>query len=116
MKGRQFDTTGITGDVSIVYTLRNKELCRANSKYPLFSSTHEGYAVLREEVDEACDEIENIKFMMDVLWTHTKAKEIDKNLALTLINGIERDAVNAILELVQVTAMCEKYKKSLLEE
>lgn len=33
------------------------ELERANYKFPKFNSYHEGYAVLKEEVDELWDEI-----------------------------------------------------------
>jgi len=33
------------------------ELIRAQKKFPPFNSYHEGYAVLREEVDELWDEI-----------------------------------------------------------
>jgi hypothetical protein len=35
----------------------NKEIVRANNKFPLFKSQHEGYAVLLEEVDELWDSI-----------------------------------------------------------
>jgi hypothetical protein len=33
----------------------NQEYLRASKKYPKFNSTHEGYAVLKEEVDELWD-------------------------------------------------------------
>ena len=36
-----------------------KELDRANTKFGSFHSTHEGYAVLKEEVDELWDDIKN---------------------------------------------------------
>jgi hypothetical protein len=42
-----------------------KELMTAMQKFPDFNSGHEGYAVLREEVDE--------------LWTEIKAKEANKD-------------------------------------
>lgn len=35
------------------------ELYRANKKFPLFGSAHEGYAIIKEEVDELWDEIKN---------------------------------------------------------
>ncbi len=38
-----------------------KEVERGNSIYPLFSSCHEGYAVLKEEVDELWDEVKKSK-------------------------------------------------------
>lgn len=33
------------------------EVLRAISRYPAFNSAHEGYAVLREEVDELWDDV-----------------------------------------------------------
>lgn len=40
-----------------VLELVQVELDSANRKFPLFSSTHEGYAVLLEEIEEAGDEM-----------------------------------------------------------
>ena len=37
------------------------ELKDANSKFPLFNSPHEGYAVIKEELEELWDEIKNDK-------------------------------------------------------
>lgn len=37
------------------------ELNRANAKFPLFNSTHEGYAVILEEAEEAQEAMENVK-------------------------------------------------------
>lgn len=37
------------------------ELYKANKSYPAFHSTHEGYAVIKEEVDELWDEIKTSK-------------------------------------------------------
>jgi len=34
-----------------------EELNRANTKYPLFFSEHEGYAIILEEIDELWDEV-----------------------------------------------------------
>ena len=42
---------------SKVLEMIKTELDSANNKYPAFHSTHEGYAVLREEIDELWDEI-----------------------------------------------------------
>lgn len=36
-----------------------KELLKANKKFPPFNSSHEGYAVIKEEVDEMWDDIKN---------------------------------------------------------
>ncbi len=36
-----------------------RELARATEKFPPFNSYHEGYAVIKEEVDELWDEVKN---------------------------------------------------------
>ena len=41
--------------------LAEKEYLRSNGLYPMFHSTHEGYAVIKEEVDELWDEIKSSK-------------------------------------------------------
>ena len=38
-------------------TLVKKELARARTKFDSFNSPHEGYAVIKEEVDEMWDDI-----------------------------------------------------------
>ena len=48
------------------------ELNRANAKFPLFNSTHEGYAVILEEAEEAQEAMENVKTSLAVLWDQGK--------------------------------------------
>ncbi len=36
-----------------------RELREANEKFPSFNSRHEGYAVIKEELDELWDDIKN---------------------------------------------------------
>lgn len=67
---------------TIIEAVQN-ELHDANNKFPAFNSPHEGYAVLKEEVDE--------------LW-----EEIKKN-----------NLRNAEKEAVQVAAMAIKFIQSL---
>lgn len=43
----------INGAIKII----EKELLRANNTHPLFNSKHEGYAVIKEELEEMWDEI-----------------------------------------------------------
>ncbi len=43
------------------------ELYRANRKFPLFSSKHEGHAVIREEFDEMWDEVKDKNHTNSVL-------------------------------------------------
>ena len=50
------------------------ELNRANAKFPLFNSTHEGYAVILEEAEEAQEAMENVKTSLAVLWDRVNAQ------------------------------------------
>jgi hypothetical protein len=52
------------------------ELEKANSKFPLFNSSHEGYAVLKEEVDELWDEIKDNKNPMTVVRQRDEAIQV----------------------------------------
>lgn len=52
------------------------ELNRANAKFPLFNSTHEGYAVILEEAEEAQEAMENVKTSLAVLWDRVKGIEV----------------------------------------
>ena len=53
-----------------------QELNRANAKFPLFNSTHEGYAVILEEAEEAQEAMENVKTSLAVLWDRVKGVEV----------------------------------------
>lgn len=65
----------------------NDEYNRANALYPNFHSTHEGYAVIREEVDE--------------LWDAIKAEK-----------GV-RATQHQVDEVIQIMAMCLKFIRCL---
>jgi hypothetical protein len=69
--------------------LAEKEYWRSNALYPMFHSTHEGYAVIKEEVDELWDSIKIAKY------THS--------------NEDQRG------EVIQIMAMCIKFFESFTE-
>ena len=62
------------------------EYYRSNDLYPMFHSTHEGYAVIKEEVDE--------------LWDFIKASKSVK------ASPEQRE------EIIQIMAMCIKFLES----
>ncbi len=66
------------------------ELTKAVTNWPPFNSAHEGYAVLREEVDE--------------LWTHVKT------------NQKRRDLAAMRKEAVQVAAMAMRFALEVCDE
>jgi hypothetical protein len=53
-----------------------KELDSANEKFPLFNSSHEGYAVILEEVDELWDEIKGNKDPMSLVRQKDEAVQV----------------------------------------
>lgn len=62
----------ITKDVR---ALAKKELAAANRRFRMFASPHEGYAVIREELDELIDEVRKLHFGLTIrLWRGVKRK------------------------------------------
>lgn len=95
--------------LKIVREAAENELVRANEKFPLFSSKHEGYAVLLEEYQEARDEANMLEHHLDFLWMRIKNNEADEEKN-TPICRIETEAINLAAEAIQVAAMAMKFK------
>lgn len=73
----------ITKDVR---ALAKKELAAANRRFRMFASPHEGYAVIREELDELIDEVRKLHFGLTIrLWRDVKRNEPMKREHLNLI-------------------------------
>lgn len=106
MKG-QVNMNSIKTDVQ---QLVQKELNSANKKFPLFNSPHEGYAVIKEEVDECDAEMRMIfETILPEVWSKIKTNKKPFNLIRMVKNAAEKLAIEAI----QVAAMCDKYNMSL---
>ncbi len=89
--------------------LVNEELLFANQKFPLFASPHEGYAVLKEEIEETLDESKRLDRNIELLWCGIKKNEN----VMPYVGYIEDYALQCAAEAIQVVAMCRKYKQSL---
>lgn len=96
---------------SQVLKLADEESQRSMIKHPLFNSTHEGYAVLKEEVEEADIEMINIKFELDNTWGYIKRDKTEN--ALTHIKSLKEYAINLAAESIQVAAMAQKFIESM---
>lgn len=93
-----------------VEKLAYEELERANSKFGMFHSTHEGYGVIKEEIEEVEYELSKVKYEMAILWNNIKNNELD----LLGIKIMKRHATNLAAESIQVAAMCQKFIDSNL--
>lgn len=87
--------------------LVTEELVAANLVNPPFHSTHEGYAVLKEEIEEARGELAETEVCLDMLWEHVKK---DSPKAYEYAERIEQYALRLAAEAIQVAAMAEKFK------
>ena len=81
------------------------ELSAANNRFPQFHSAHEGYAVIKEEVDELKEYTDLINNRMIYLWSRVRFN----NSCEELVSRIYDNAINAACEAIQVAAMCKKF-------
>ena len=94
-----------------VDTLVFKELQEANRNFPLFASVHEAEGVIREEMEEAKDELSFIQQYFNYFWWYVKKnKSAD---AKEQIKNLRESATKLACEAIQVAAMCEKFEMSL---
>ena len=89
-----------------VIELVHKELESANKKFPMFKSMHEGYAVLKEEVEEAKDDMEWCEEKLKCAWELIKKND---DVALEEVEFLKEFAVSGAIELIQVAAMAQKF-------
>jgi len=85
--------------------LAEEELINANAKFPMFRSTHEGYAIIKEEIEETVYELEQINETFARSWHYIKqnCNVIDEMVA------IKQRAINLAAESIQVAAMAQKF-------
>lgn len=88
-----------------IRALVGKELAAANERFPQFHSQHEGYAVIKEEVDELKEDTNRIDGRIACLWDMVRFN----NSCEELVSRIYDDAINAACEAIQVAAMCKKF-------
>lgn len=79
----------------------------------MFQSDHEGYAVLKEEVEEAETDLMDIKDILSVLWRYIKRNvEVPKKQQAELVKMC---AIELAVEAIQVAAMAQKFMDSRKE-
>ena len=94
----------------LVVLLVQHELKKANAKFPPFASEMEGWAVLKEEIEEADEELVNIKRWHDQIWIAIRG---NRKLHSDYIRLIRTLAQKLMVEAAQVAAMAAKYEAML---
>lgn len=89
--------------------LTNMELERANKLHPPFVDRHQAYAVIKEEIEEAVEEIKDVENYLKMYWN--AIREDDYEEADKKVKELRNYAKQAISELIQVTAMCKKAQR-----
>lgn len=88
-----------------VRQLVDVELAAANERFPQFHSQHEGWAIIKEEVDELEEALIYTKLTLNDLWEEIKRDRKAKSA----VQDVFANAINAACEAIQVAAMCQKF-------
>lgn len=89
-----------------------KELEAAVQNFPMYASKHEAYAVLKEEVEELQDAVNEVNTMLEYLWKKVKENEDVEDNLVYIVNAAQHAAVEAI----QVAAVAVKAELSEKDE
>lgn len=90
----------------MVTDLAAKELRMANGKFPPFGSSHEGYAVVMEEVEEAREKLECVENELGEMWRNVRMNRPGCHDHASIM---QQFALELACEAIQVAAMCEKF-------
>lgn len=87
-----------------VLELAQKERKQAVFNWGNFASSHEGYAVLLEEVEELEAELQDIKIIQANMWKYIK-NNAGKDAIYPQACAITSDAIKAACKAIQVAAV-----------
>lgn len=97
-----------------VTDLKWEELKLANKEFPMFHSDHEAFGVMAEEKVEAIEEAVNIINAFDDF--KYAVFHDDEEMKKGSIDSIEKYAVEAACEFIQVAVMARKWKVGKTKE
>lgn len=83
----------------------DKERRHAERQFGVVNSQHERYALLKEEFEEADNDLLAISMALDAFWDEVK---IDSELADTRVADIRKCAEDLAIEACQIAAVCDK--------
>lgn len=84
-----------------------EEVVDSTKKYGEFNSTHEGYAVLLEELDELSVEYNSMIYWKERLWESIKTN--DPEHVVEAIINLKILSIRLLQEGIQVAAMSNKF-------
>ena len=97
----------------LVVLLVQHELSKANAKFPPFASDMEGWAVLKEEIEEAKEELDKVICCHDNIWNRIRRNDHPSRPINVIIDGMKYCSIRLIEEAIQVAAMAAKYEAML---
>lgn len=93
--------------VKAISALVGEEYQRAAAEHGGAANTpHEGYALIKEEVEEAKEELAAVEEQLGFLWAEVKTDETEH--IPHYVDHIKRRAILGACELIQVAAMTDK--------
>ena len=95
------------GLIDAVKRTTEEELTAANKAWRQFASTHEGYAVILEEAQEAEMELQKVASQIGVIWGLTKENAPHEKMSAAAVK-LEQAAQNTAAEAIQTAAMARK--------
>lgn len=92
--------------LDMIPALVTRELAAANDEFPPFHSLHEGWAVLKEEIEETHEALDCVVHHLDNMWTYVR----EDNAAATgdKARWVIKHATVVAAEAIQVAAMAQK--------
>lgn len=94
------------GLIQIATQMAHNECAQGTTMYGPIASAHEGYALIKEELEEAQDEIVRVEQQLGHLWTSIKGNDV--SVYPHYLKQIQQTAILAACEMIQVAAMAEK--------
>jgi len=92
--------------IQIATQMAHNESQRGIAQHGPAASAHEGYALIKEELEEAQDEIVRVEQQLGHLWTSIKGNNV--SVYPHYLKQIQQTAILAACEMIQVAAMAEK--------
>lgn len=96
-----------------IEALIDDELARIIEEHGLFVDDHQAYAVIKEEVEEAREEMIIIRENMVKFWERVRADDLDNT---DIMESIVIHGTELIKEAVQIVACAKKHDWGRLQE